>query len=514
MDNLIEIPIFRAGRHRSANGVEREYSVGDLAEMAVTYSPDRFKAPVIVSHDTKGIADKQLPYSELAYGFPDRLKVVGDKLVASFSRIVPQVVDWWRSGQLLGLSPSFYMPNNPHNPTPGRWHLRHIALLGKTPPAVKGIGAEFSEDELITSFAEDEQSISFSFDPQLLDFGCGCEDDDPLPQVLSGIRDFLIDKYDIETADRIVPFPSILKLSSRMETKEEENDDDDDDDFEPTPIYKENETGMNFKKMMKDLGMSVTDVADETGIDEETLTAYASGESTPTPAHKKKLMALMGGSSEESYSEGNIIRESVQLKNYSEVDIDAIRRQLQQLSSQVEEAQEIAAAAKAQTAEYREQAQNAALNAEIAKIEADRAREEMERMQQQSRRQDIESFCEQLERDGVLLPHQTGVRVVDFGEGDEQDVALVDFMESLDDGQLSYLKGLLEDLAPQVDYSESDRSDPGERGHDSSFPLPRNTVASEDSRERLVQVVQFCEERGWDADDPAAITKAARQLFG
>ena len=36
-------------------------------------------------------------------------------------------------------SASFYPPQAPNNPTPGKWYLRHVAFLGAQPPAIAGL---------------------------------------------------------------------------------------------------------------------------------------------------------------------------------------------------------------------------------------------------------------------------------------------------------------------------------------------------------------------------------------
>ena len=45
------------------------------------------------------------------------------------------------------VSASFYAPESKINPEPGQWSLRHVAMLGAQPPAVKGLkGFAYSEE--------------------------------------------------------------------------------------------------------------------------------------------------------------------------------------------------------------------------------------------------------------------------------------------------------------------------------------------------------------------------------
>ncbi len=151
-----EIEILRTGTYTSNSGVSMTFKRGDLEEIASTYNPANFKAPLIISHDTKGLSDKELGNSEFAFGAPKALKVVGDRLKAVFDHIAPEFVQWVRDKKLLSISPSIYLPTSPSNPTPGRLSLRHIAALGKSPPAIKGM-EPLSLTEL--AFGEVEEGV-------------------------------------------------------------------------------------------------------------------------------------------------------------------------------------------------------------------------------------------------------------------------------------------------------------------------------------------------------------------
>lgn len=162
----LELEIFRTGTHTSDRGYELSATEADLQEVATNYDPSRFKAPLIITHNTQGVKDVDLAeHPELAYGTPEKLKVEGGKLKAVFTKYVPKVKEWFDRGQLLGVSSSFYLRNSPNNPTPGKLALRHVAALGKTPPAVKGLAhPSFSEDELTLSFGECEGAEEFTIE--------------------------------------------------------------------------------------------------------------------------------------------------------------------------------------------------------------------------------------------------------------------------------------------------------------------------------------------------------------
>ncbi len=46
-----------------------------------------------------------------------------------------------KAGRFKSRSASFYHPDNPNNPKPGVYYLRHVGFLGAQPPAVKGLKA-------------------------------------------------------------------------------------------------------------------------------------------------------------------------------------------------------------------------------------------------------------------------------------------------------------------------------------------------------------------------------------
>lgn len=200
-----EIEILREGTHTSSNGVTMSFGKEDLQEVVDNYNPANFKAPLIISHDTKGISDKELVNSEFAYGSPRALKIVGDRIKAVFDTIAPEFVEWVRQKKLLAISPSFYTRDSIANPTPGKLSLRHIASLGKSAPAIKGMAplnlSEFKPmDDGVLCFS---QSVHFNEElntVEFADFTLRTQAD-----LWRSLREWLIDKHDLETADRIVP---------------------------------------------------------------------------------------------------------------------------------------------------------------------------------------------------------------------------------------------------------------------------------------------------------------------
>ena len=125
------IEIFRAGTHRDDAGNTHTFSRAQLEEMAATYNRALREAPLTVGHPKDNLP---------AYGWVAKvyindagnLAVDPDQVDAAFAEMV-------KAGRFKKRSASFYPPGAPHNPTPGKWYLRHVAFLGAQPPAVAGL---------------------------------------------------------------------------------------------------------------------------------------------------------------------------------------------------------------------------------------------------------------------------------------------------------------------------------------------------------------------------------------
>ena len=142
------IEIFRAGRHTDDAGRVHEFSEADLDGMAASYSPQLREALLCVGHP-----QDNLP----AYGW---VKSVGRNaqgvLTIATHSVEPQFAEMVAARRFPKRSASFYPPNSPNNPTPGKWYLRHVAFLGAQPPAIAGLkDIQFAaHDEGVVCFSE------------------------------------------------------------------------------------------------------------------------------------------------------------------------------------------------------------------------------------------------------------------------------------------------------------------------------------------------------------------------
>jgi len=153
----IVIDAFKAGDYPQGN-----FGAKELSELASSYDPKNYEAPILIGHlsDPSYKGKSSIP----AYGWIGAVKVVGDHLKFVASQFSEQLKGFIKDGFYKKVSAAFFQPNDPNNPTPGKWHLHHLAFLGGVPPAVKGLeqiafaqmvsgGMEFSE--MVVEFAED-----------------------------------------------------------------------------------------------------------------------------------------------------------------------------------------------------------------------------------------------------------------------------------------------------------------------------------------------------------------------
>lgn len=140
------IHVFKAGDQTSAQGVQRHFSEKDLEQVVKTYDPSIHEAPLVIGH--AGDNDS-LP----AYGWIKGFAKQGGNLYADVA-FTDTAKDLVKDGHYRKVSISFYSPDSAINPHKGKWSARHLALLGASPPAVKGLEPfSFSEAEGVYDFA-------------------------------------------------------------------------------------------------------------------------------------------------------------------------------------------------------------------------------------------------------------------------------------------------------------------------------------------------------------------------
>jgi len=217
------IPIFRGGKQIASNG--KEYDGDALIERALAnFNAAKHEPPVVIGHPKDDTAP--------SYGWVESLKKQGDLLMAKFKQVQPDFADMVKAGLFKKRSASFYPDGT----------LRHIGFLGATPPAVKGLpDVAFTEGE--DSCFEFSESFAWS----------------SIADVFRNLREWLIEKFDQETADRLVPDWKIDDIRSAANSPSEV--------VQPNN-YKEKEvSNMNFKEKLKaflgTIGFDVSKIPDE-----------------------------------------------------------------------------------------------------------------------------------------------------------------------------------------------------------------------------------------------------------
>lgn len=163
------VQIFKGGRQRDATG--REHDGDALIEKAIaTFNGDHHEPPAVIGHPRM---------DDPAYGWVSGLrKSVSNGvaiLEATFKDVDPGFERQVKSGSYKKRSAAFYPDGS----------LRHVGFLGAAPPAVKGLAN--------VTFREG--------DGPCFEFG---ESDWSIARVFRSLREWLIEKFDADTADRIV----------------------------------------------------------------------------------------------------------------------------------------------------------------------------------------------------------------------------------------------------------------------------------------------------------------------
>jgi hypothetical protein len=187
MTNPAPIEFFKPGKHVDTSGKVVHVTADHLRATAAAYKPELHDAPLVVGHPKM---------DDPAYGWvkavqfneqTQRLEAIPHQVDADFAEIV-------KDGKYKKVSARFYLPDSPGNPVPGVYYPKHIGFLGATPPAVKGLkSVSFADDaEGVVEFADwDQMTIAGLF---------------------RSLRDWIISKDGIETADGILPTFQIESL--------------------------------------------------------------------------------------------------------------------------------------------------------------------------------------------------------------------------------------------------------------------------------------------------------------
>ena len=115
-----------------------ELALGRMAGVFNDTKPRR-PAPIVIGHPSDDAP---------SYGIVNQMRLIDGSLIGYTENLSEN----FRRGMDQGLYPRyaarFFGPDNPDNPVPGSWFLKHVGFMGPVPPAVRGFlttDAEFME---------------------------------------------------------------------------------------------------------------------------------------------------------------------------------------------------------------------------------------------------------------------------------------------------------------------------------------------------------------------------------
>lgn len=183
--------LLKPGTFKDANGNDITITANDLDNIARSYDSKKLAASFTIGHP-KG-------QKEPSYGFAAALRRVGDMVQFTPGKLVAEFAAAVNEGKFPRVSAGLHKIND-------KWQLNHIAFLGAWVPAVDGLGmVEFAADGTGTI-----ESDCDDWRPGNAEFAQGSVTGwiegrfDTLSRILTGLREFIISKYDIETADKIL----------------------------------------------------------------------------------------------------------------------------------------------------------------------------------------------------------------------------------------------------------------------------------------------------------------------
>ncbi len=179
---LESIETFKPGRHRASNGQVFEFTADQVAEIAASYDPAIAAAPIVLGHPKS---------DDPAWGWAEKLSVNDQGvLVVTPEKVDPAFAEGVDAGRYRYVSAALYAPEDDRNPKPGSWYLRHVGFLGAQPPAVKGLRPAFSDDQ-----------------GDVLEFSMA--DGFWVRDIFRSMRDWMIEKFGLDAADRVIPSWSV-----------------------------------------------------------------------------------------------------------------------------------------------------------------------------------------------------------------------------------------------------------------------------------------------------------------
>lgn len=168
-DDFIEV--FRSGSHTDSSGNTKTWTNEELDQIVANHNADD-PAPAVIGHPKT---------DDPAFAWSESVKRVGDLLLVKFKDVIPEFAEAVKKGLYRKRSVRII-------PTENGFALAHIGWLGAAAPAVKDLAPVYSEHD----------GDAFEFEMDLTTTSA-------FTRFLKRHREFLIDKFGTDEADRIVP---------------------------------------------------------------------------------------------------------------------------------------------------------------------------------------------------------------------------------------------------------------------------------------------------------------------
>ncbi|GEA12689.1 hypothetical protein [Alteromonas sp. KUL49] len=203
--------VFYAGTHTDNKGKARTYSRADLQEVVDNFAAE--KAPLVIGHP-KTNAPAHGWVSGLRLTGDDRLEMKADHVNVDFAKAVAAKAYPNRSISLVRTDKGLT--------------LNHVGYLGAVPPALEGLGWQFSVDDSLT--------------PETIEFSLETQTNRSFIDMFGAMRDFIIDKFSLEDANRVIPERELNYQREQLAKEQaEENKQLEDDPLFNKPDSKEND---------------------------------------------------------------------------------------------------------------------------------------------------------------------------------------------------------------------------------------------------------------------------------
>jgi hypothetical protein len=169
------VEIFQAGRHTDSAGRTREWTEEELDEIVRNHN-DATAAPIVIGHPKT---------NDPAYGWTGSLFRAGKSLMATFKKVEQQFADLVEQGRYAKRSVSI-------GRGPDGLRLLHVGFLGGAAPALDLAPMSYAQPESVDQVFEFSAEVDWQT-PSLLS------------RALRRMREFLLEQFGADTADRVLP---------------------------------------------------------------------------------------------------------------------------------------------------------------------------------------------------------------------------------------------------------------------------------------------------------------------